>query len=376
MHRQAESVPVANVTHIPVTAPQPPAGRRVLIIVTIASLIALVAIGRLWWRNVYYVETDNAYVVGHVHPLSSRIAGVVTHVHVEDNQFVREGDVIVDLDPADQRIKVEQFQAEITSAQRQIVQADAQIAQAQAQADSASAEVAQAKALSLRANQDAERYKQLYTDEMKAVSQSDLEGANAARTAAEANTMARGSAAIAARAQIVSAQSAREVLKAQVKVLETQLKDTQQQLAYNRIVAPVSGRIGKRSVEVGARVQPGQALVAIVQDNVWVTANYKETQLSNLRPGQAVSVSIDALPDVHLTGHIDSFSPASGAQFSLLPPDNATGNFTKIVQRVPVKIRFSPEDIKPIAERLVPGMSVIAIVDLRKSAQGVNVAAK
>jgi membrane fusion protein (multidrug efflux system) len=127
----------------------------------------------------------------------------------------------------------------------------------------------------------------------------------------------------------------------------------------------VSGRVGKRSVEVGARVQPGQQLAAVVEDNVWVTANFKETQLAGLKPGQPVELEVDALPDQKLVGHVDSFSPASGNQFALLPADNATGNFTKIVQRVPVKIALDAADLKRLSGRLVPGMSVVAEVPLK-----------
>ena len=161
-------------------------------------------------------------------------------------------------------------------------------------------------------------------------------GLDATRASAVAVVAARKDSATAARAQIAAAASARDVLKAQIDVLKVQLKDAEQQLAYNRIVAPVSGRVGKRSVEVGQRVQPGQQLTALVQDDVWVTANFKETQLADMRVGQSVHVAIDAIPGRELTGRVDSFSPASGNQFALLPADNATGNFTKIVQRVPL----------------------------------------
>jgi len=153
-----------------------------------------------------------------------------------------------------------------------------------------------------------------------------------------------------------------------VKVLQAQLKDAEQQLGYNRIVAPVTGRVGRKSIEVGTRIQPGQQLAAIVQDDVWVTANFKETQLAGIVPGQAVKVEIDALPDHELIGRVDSFSPASGNQFALLPADNATGNFTKIVQRVPVKITFRPEDLRKYAGRLAPGMSTVVEIDLRQKA--------
>ncbi|SFU35412.1 HlyD family secretion protein [Pseudoduganella namucuonensis] len=346
-------------------AAAPPGNRRVLVVAGLIALAALTAGGRMWYRGHYFVETENAFVAGHVHPVSARIAGVVGKVLIEDNQLVKQGDVIAELDPFDQQVKVEQIEAQIATAEQQVLQADAQIAQVRAQAGAAAAQVAQSDALLLRARQDAERYGQLYNSQMKAVSKAELDAANAARAGATADLAARKDGATAARAQIGAATAAREVLKAQANVLRVQLKDARQQLAYNRIVAPVSGRIGKRALEVGQRVQPGQQLTAIVQDNVWVTANFKETQLAELKVGQPVHLSVDAVPGRELIGRVDSFSPASGAQFALLPADNATGNFTKIVQRVPVKITLKPEDLKALDGRLVPGMSVIAEVSLK-----------
>jgi membrane fusion protein (multidrug efflux system) len=348
-------------------APQAP-NRRVLVVAAVVALAALAVGGRMWYRSHYYVETDNAYVAGHVHPVSSRIAGVVTKVLIDDNQLVKQGDVIAELDPFDQGVRVEQIQAQIASAQQQVIQADAQIAQVQAQASAAAAQVAQSEAQLVRARQDAERFGQLYNSQMKAVSKAELDAAVAARASATADVAARKDSAAAAKAQIASARSAREVTNAQIAVLQVQLKDAKQQLAYNQILAPVSGRIGKRTIEVGQRVQPGQSLTAIVQENVWLTANFKETQLAELKKGQPVHVTIDALPGRELIGTVDSFSPASGAQFALLPADNATGNFTKIVQRVPVKITFKPEDVKALSGRLVPGMSAIAEVSLKSDA--------
>jgi membrane fusion protein (multidrug efflux system) len=340
--------------------------KRVLIVAGLIALAAIGAGGRMWYRSSNFVETENAYVTGHVHPVSGRIPGVVTKVLFDDNQLVKAGDVLAELDPSDQGVKVEQIQAQIASVQQQIVQADASVEQARAQAAAAGAQVAQAQANLVRARQDAERYGQLYNTNMKAVSKAEVDAATAARAGATADVRARQDNAGAAKAQIAAAASARDVLKAQVKVLQAQLKDARQQLGYNQIVAPVTGRIGKRSVEVGARIQPGQQLAAIVQDDVWVTANFKETQLANLKPGQEVKVAVDALDNKELVGRVDSFSPASGNQFALLPADNATGNFTKIVQRVPVKITFKPEDLKKYSGRLVPGMSTVVEIDLRQ----------
>jgi membrane fusion protein (multidrug efflux system) len=355
----------------PAAAPaSTPSNKRVIGIVTVIALIALGVGGRMWYRSHNFVETENAYVSGHVTPVSARVPGVVTRVLVEDNQIVKAGDVLAELDPADQRVKVEQIQAQIASAEQQVLQSDATIAQVKAQASGAQAQVAQSQAQLMRSKQDAERYGQLYNTQMKAVSKAELDAANAARAGATADLAARRENALAAQAQITAAGAAREVLKSQVKVLQTQLKDARQQLGYNQLIAPVAGRIGKRSVEVGARVQPGQQLAAIVQDEVWITANFKETQLAGIAPGQVVHVVIDAMPDRPLTGRVDSFSPASGNQFALLPADNATGNFTKIVQRVPVKIVLAADDVRKLGGRLVPGMSALAEIELhQKSVQ-------
>jgi len=336
----------------------------------ILAIIALCGLGfgiKIWYHGTHYVETENAYVAGHVTPVSSRISGVVMKVLVEDNQIIKAGDVIAELDPADQRVKVEQIQAQIASVEQQVLQADAQVAQVRAQALAANAQVAQSQAQLVRANQDAERFGQLYNSSMKAVSKAEVDAANANRAGATADLSARRGNVEAAQAQIAAASAARDVVKAQIKVLQTQLKDAKQQLGYNSIVAPVGGRLGRRSVEVGARVQPGQQLAAIVQDEVWVTANFKETQLAGLKPGQQVKIVVDALPKQPLVGRLDSFSPASGNQFALLPADNATGNFTKIVQRVPVKIALNQADVKALGGRLVPGMSAMAEVELNQA---------
>jgi len=352
-----------------------PPNKRVLAVVGLIALAAIGAGGRMWYRSHHYVETENAYVTGRVHQVSSRVAGVVTRVLVDDNQLVKAGDVVAELDPADQAVRIEQIDAQIASVQQQLKQSDAQLQQVRAQAAAAGAQVKQSEAQLLRAKQDAERFGQLYNDTMKAVSKAEVDASSAARAGAVADLAARRDNAAAAQAQIGAADAGREVLKAQIKVLEAQRKEARQQLAYNRIVAPVAGRVGRRSVEVGARVQPGQALLAVVEDNVWVVANFKETQLAGLQPGQAVSLEVDALPDHHLVGRVDSFAPASGNQFALLPADNATGNFTKIVQRVPVKITLDARDVQKYAGRLVPGMSVVAEIELGQDVKPTQTAA-
>jgi membrane fusion protein (multidrug efflux system) len=346
---------------------------RVLIIVSVIALVAIGVGARMWWRSHNFVETDNAYLAGHVHPVSSRIAGTVTRVWVEENQTVKAGDVLAELDPADQRIRAEQIAAQIVVAQSQVAQAGAQIATARAQVGTVQAQVAQSAAQLLRATQDAQRFGELYTSDMKAVSKAEVDSANTTVSAAKADLAARRDAVAAAQAQVAAAGAAREVALAQIKVLQVQLKDAEQQIGYDRIVAPVAGRIGKRALEVGARVQSGQQLLAIVEDQVWLTANFKETQLAQLAAGQVAKVMIDAMPGQELEGKIDSFSPASGNQFALLPADNATGNFTRIVQRVPVKITLPLDKIR--AWHLVPGMSAQVEIKLGQSVGGKTVAA-
>ncbi len=348
----------------------PPKGtgnKRVIILASILALIIFTTLGRMWWRSHYYVETNNAYITGHIHPVSSRVEGVVTHVLIQDNQFVKEGTVIAQLSPTDQLIKIEQIHAQINSAQHQLQQAVAQITQAKAQANSAVAQVSQAQAQSLRAQQDAQRYEKLYNDKLKAISKSDLDATHAERSATHADVLAHEHAMSAAQAQILSAESQHDIVLAHLKLLSAQLKEAELQLSYHQITSPVAGRIGKRSLEVGMRVQPGKLLVAIVQDKIWVTANFKETQFTKLHRGQLASISLDALPGHTFKGRIESFAPASGSEFSLLPPDNATGNFTKIVKRIPVKIVLAPEQIKTLHSKLLPGMSATVEVDLASS---------
>jgi membrane fusion protein, multidrug efflux system len=339
--------------------------KKKFILIAIIIVIAIM-LGRMWWHGHYYEETENAYVAGHVSAISSRIAGVATKVMVEDNQLVHEGDVLVTLDPADHEIRLEQLKAQLAQVDAQINQTHAQVAQMHAETKSENALVARAQAKLKQTEADLTRYKLLYESAIKATSQAEFDAALAARDSAAAEHHSTQDQALAAQAKASASEALLAALAAQKKAVEAQVKDASLQLQYNKIIAPVSGRIGKKNVEVGVRVQAGQQLLAIVQPGVWVLANFKETQLENIFPGQEASVKIDAFPSKEFKGKIDSISPASGAQFSLLPPDNATGNFTKIVQRIPVKIIFSSEDTKILSNRVAPGMSAIVEVNLRQ----------
>jgi membrane fusion protein, multidrug efflux system len=285
-----------------------------------------------------WTSTDNAYLSGHVHSVSARIAGTVSEVLVEDNQEVQAGAVLARLDGSDLDVQRSKSAAVLA-------QAEAQLAQAQAQ-------VLQNTALAGKARQDFDRADNLFHGKDSVISKQEFDAAKASLDAASAAVNA-------SQAMVRSADAQRSSAVAQ-------LKDVELQLSYTEIKAPAAGRIGRKNLELGNRVQPGQALLAIVEPQVWVTANFKETQLDHLRPGQKATVEVDSFPAHLFAGTIESLAPASGAQFALLPPDNATGNFTRIVQRVPVKVVFDADSAREFSGRLVPGMSARVKVKVRE----------
>jgi len=306
-----------------------------------------------WWDYTRtWVRTDNAYVAAHVHQVSSRVAGTVTEVLVEENQTVEAGKLIARLDARDFEVKRQQGLAQVAQAQAQLQQANAQIAQARAQ-------VAREQAQATRAKQDFERAKALFRGTAGAISRQEFDAAQAGADAAQA-------ALLATEAALESTSALAAAAQAQEKVAQANLKEAELQLSYTEIRAPAAGRIGKKNLETGNRVQPGQGLLALVQSDVWVVANLKETQLAHLKPGQPVRLRVDAFPGHVFTGRVESLAPASGAQFALLPPDNATGNFTKIVQRVPVNIAFDSQGTGDCEGRIAPGMSTVVQIKVRE----------
>jgi membrane fusion protein, multidrug efflux system len=355
-------------------APQPAANGRKsgppipLLVIGALLLVGGIGLGgRMWWRSQHLVETDNAFIAGRIHPVATRVAGVVTEMRMQDNAVVKAGDVLLRLDPADAAVQVERLKAQIAQADAAIATSGAQVAQARAQAAATASQVAQAEAVLARTELEAKRSQALFGAELRATSKQELDAALAARDVARADLVARKASAAAAQEAVAAAESARQSAAAQKGATQAQLKDAQNQLGYVELRASSDGRIGKRTVEVGQRVQPGQQLAAIVEPETWIVANFKETQLARMKPGQKVHVKIDAFPGHDLLAHVDSFAPASGASFALLPPDNATGNFTKIVQRVPVKLVFEPESLKGLGEaasRIVPGLSVQVEVEI------------
>jgi membrane fusion protein, multidrug efflux system len=352
------------------TAPTPRKSGPPVPLILVGALLLIAGIGlggRMWWRSQHLVETENAFIAGRIHPVATRVAGVVTEMRIQDNAVVKAGDLLLRLDPADAAVQIERLRAQIAQADAAIATSTAQIAQARAQAAGTNAQVVQAESVLARTELDARRSQALFGAELRATSKQELDAALAAREVARADLAARKAGAAAATEAIVAAESARQSANAQKGATQALLKDAQNQLGYVELRAASDGRIGKRTVEVGQRVQAGQQLAAIVEPETWIVANFKETQLARMKPGQKVHVHIDAFPGQELLAHVESFAPASGASFALLPPDNATGNFTKVVQRVPVKMVFEPESLRSLGEaatRIVPGLSVQVEVEL------------
>ena len=352
-------------THPAHPTKKPKTGARIALAAAVAAI--LVWLGHFAYESYFFVETDDAVVEAHIHQVSPQIDGTVKEVLVKDNQTVAAGDILVKLDPLEFQLMVEKEQAAAAQSQAEeerdessAVQSEAQLAGAQARKVAAQAQVTQASVQADLALLNRGRARQLFHDG-GAVTQSDLDtaesaysGAQAALAAAQANVRVADAAVAEATASIESSKAEALSSRASTLGFKASVTDASRKLAYATLTAPAAGRMGNKNVEVGNRVQAGQVLFALVETNPWIVANFKETQLGRIRPGLPVEISIDALPGVALHGTVDSVSPASGAQFALLPPDNATGNFTKVVQRVAVKIVLDADSAE---ERLRPGLS-------------------
>lgn len=384
-------------------------------IVFLVAIIAIVLVGWFWWESRHWEDTDDAEVDGYIYPISARVAGHVIKVNYNDGDLVKKGDVLVTIDPTDYTVALERARADYADAQAQaeaarygvpvssvgsvaqirsasadMAAAQAGVVAAQKQADAAQADIIQAQADAYKLNRDVERYHQLLGK--REISQQQFDAATAAAEAANATVQSRQAALLAAQAQVKNAQSRIEQAQAEIRnaqitpktVAATQAKaqsaDAQAQrskaaldqaqlnLSYTTIVAPVDGVVGKRSVQVGSNVAVGQDLMAIVPLNdVWVTANFKETQLAHMRSGQYVKVKVDTYGGKTWDARVTDIGGATGAKFSLLPPENATGNYVKVVQRIPVRIDFDgygkPDFNKD--GKLRPGMSVEPDVKVR-----------
>jgi len=436
--------------------PAPPSvrsKRRILFaVIGVVLLSAAVVAVRYWLHSRHYESTDDAFIEGHATQVSPKISGYVQKIYITDNQQVRAGDLLVEIDPRDYEAKlsqaraarsaaiarsqaaraslalirvtaragVEQASAALESARSGVAQAhaaasaakghanqlSAAVGTAEANVAQAQAQVVAAEAEAVRGRADAVRYQALYKED--AVSRQELERTTAADATAAAQLEAARKRVAAAEAQAGEAratqgaaadqykqslsqitgteaqvgqavgklseaksapqqvavkQSELETTAAEIEQAEAAVRQAELDLSYTKIYAPEDGRITRKSVELGALLQPGQALFVLVPAEMWVLANFKETQLNRIRPGQPVEIKLDTYPDKIFKGHVDSFQTGTGSRFSLLPPENATGNYVKVVQRLPVKIVF---DEQPDSEHLIaPGMSVEPEVKVR-----------
>ncbi|MGO4571536.1 HlyD family secretion protein [Microvirga sp. 2TAF3] len=339
--------------------------------VLLAVLLAALGFGGYegyhWWTNGrFMVSTDDAYVQADITILSAKVSGYVSSVAVASNQSVKAGDLIAKIDDGDYRLALQSAKDKLATQQSAVSRIGRQIEAGKASVAQAEAQVVAAKADAERAAGDFARQQQLAQSNY--ASKATFETAKAERDRTEANVQsARAAWALAqANVDVLSAQQieAQRVAAEQ----QTAVAKAERDLSFTEIRAPVDGVVGNKAVEVGTFVQPGTRLAALVPlRNVHVDANFKETQLASLKPGQKVHIEVDAFPNSDVVGTIESVSPASGAVFSLLPPENATGNFTKIVQRVPVRVSVSDD----IAQKgmLRPGLSVVVKVDTREEAQ-------
>ena len=337
--------------------------RHPLAILAGLVVAALLAVGGYfyWQTNIYPFEsTDDAFVASRPFPVAARVAGYVVEGEVDGNQHVNTGDLLFRIDARDYQAAVEQMQAEINSATSAIGSYDAQIAAQRAQIDQARAEVAQAEAAVGFARENAERYGDLETRGVGTVQQAQQATATLREEQAKLNSA--NAAVIAAERQVAALQAQRTSAVADLARAKAQMVQAQLNLSYTNITAAQPGWVVQLSGAVGEFAQAGQSLAMFVPDDIWVTANFKETAISDLRPGQPVDIHIDAYPNHKITGHVNSVQPGSGTAFSLLPPQNATGNYVKVVQRVPVKIVVDkwPEDIT-----IGPGLSVVPTVRVR-----------
>jgi membrane fusion protein (multidrug efflux system) len=333
--------------------------RGLVILIAVAAVVALVAL-ILWWLHArQYENTDDAFIDTRTVQISPQISAAVVDVPVNDNQLVEAGTVLVRLDHRDFQAQVDQAHAQIDQSRANIENIDAQIGAQEARIDQANSQVVQAQAALTFAQQQNERYQQLVKSDTIPVEQaqqyeSNLQQSRANLDAAKANAVATAK-------QLPVLRTQRDLAAAQLGQMQAAGEQAQTNLDRTLITAPVAGRVTHLTAAKGDYAAAGQALMMFVPREVWVTANFKETQLDLMRPGQHVDITIDAYPDRTFQGHVDSIQSGSGTAFSLLPAENATGNYVKIVQRVPVKIVFdNPPDVM-----LGPGMSAVPTVKVR-----------
>ncbi|HYY30450.1 MAG TPA: HlyD family secretion protein [Chthoniobacterales bacterium] len=350
--------------------------KRVLMTLLAALLFSSAVIATLVYivNSQAYQSTDDAFIDGHIVPVSAKVAGRVQSVYIRDNQMVTGDQTVVELDPRDFAAATRQKMAAMQSSEAQAAAAQAAVQQAiahvkteQATVESDQATAAADAAQNEKAQSDLQRYQDLY--KTRVVAPQDLDQYRATAKSAKATLDAANKKVLSdealvneARAEVDAYQGLVESMTAQIHEADANLATAKLNQSYADIVAPESGWVTQKSVEPGEYVQAGQTMFALVPQNVWVTANFKEDQIRRMRPGQEVEIAVDALHGKKFRGHVDSIQAGSGARFSLLPPENATGNYVKVVQRVPVKILFDEPINSESDLPLGPGESVVPTV--------------
>ena len=396
----------------PDESPAKSAGRRALIFGVIFLLICGAAFW--YWRSTFTEDTDDAQVDGDIYQVSSRVTGQVTKVFAQENKPVHKGELLLEIDPTDYQVALDQAQANLAAAQADYVQANVNVPvtgvqtsttlansgvdiqvnttgvdQAQQQASAAQARVEQAQANAIKATKDVERYTPLVEKDVISRQQYDsavasATAANAAVVEAQKNLTAQQAAVLASQQRLqtarnqavqaaktgpeqVKAQQARaQSMLAAVQQAKTRVEQAKLNLSYTRVVAPTDGIVNKKNVDIGANLSVGQDLLSIVPlNNLWVTANFKETQLNKMHKCQLVDLKVDALGGRKFSGKITQIGGATGSRLSLFPPENATGNYVKVVQRIPVRIDFTNLDKENSDFKLRPGFSVTPDVDVK-----------
>ena len=340
--------------------------RRPLIILGIAVVLAIIAGAVYWWLTRNLESTDDAYTEGNAIAYAAKVGGYVTQLNVDDNTFVHKGDQLLKIDPRDYITARDQSRASLSLARAQL--SSAQVAldiarvQAPASLQQAQAQLQQAQSTKSQAEQE---YRRQHAVDPRATTQTNIDQANAqmrSTTASVVNAEAQVKVAELVQQNIQSAEDTVRQRQAQVAQSEASLAQAEVNLSYTDLIAPQDGYITRRNVDLGTFVQAGQQVFYIVTPEVWVTANFKENQLSDMHPGQHVAMDVDAYPNLHLQGHIDSIQQGSGARFSTFPAENATGNFVKIVRRVPVKViidsGLDKDHILPLGISVTPTVTV------------------
>jgi len=353
--------------------PSRPSGRRRIVLPIVIVLLALGAFWgvRQWSYGRSHESTDDAAVDGHLVPVLAKVGGYVQRVTVSDNDHIAADSLLVQIDPAEYRVRLAQAEADLAAARaaagsnRSSGQAQAMVEQAAGQRAALDAQITAARAQETKAKQDLARMEDLAAKQV--VSKMQLDAARAAAEAASANVVAVERQRAAAGGSVASAEAGVRLAEARLEAAQAARDNANLQLGYTAVRAPTAGIVSRKQVEPNQLVQPGQPLLTIVADTgVFVTANFKETQLSDIRVGQPADIDVDAYGGATALGCVESVSAATGSKFALLPPDNATGNFTKVVQRVPVRLRVKQGLGND--RQLRPGMSVTVHVDTKQPA--------